>query len=84
MIKKRIEYGSPVEALIAIAKRLNALESRYQMSSEDFFDRYTKGDLEDSIDFVEWANDYRHFLAIKLDLEKIMRHVAQPAHTISA
>lgn len=84
MIKKRIEYGSPVEALIAVAKRLNALESRYQMSSEDFFDRYTKGDMEDSIDFVEWANGYRHFLAIKLDLEEIMRHAAQPAHPIPA
>jgi hypothetical protein len=84
MIKKRIEYDSPVEVLIAIAKRLNALESRYRKSSEDFFDQYTKGDLEDSVDFVEWANDYRHFLAIKLDLEEMMRHAAQSAHPIPA
>jgi hypothetical protein len=25
------------------------------MSSEDFFDRFSKGQLEDSIDFVEWG-----------------------------
>ena len=84
MIKKRIEHGSPVEALIAIVKRLNVLESRYRMSSEDFFDQYTKGSLDDNLDFVEWANDYRHFFAIKLDLEEMIRHVARPAHPIPA
>ena len=76
MQKQRIEYDSPVEALVAVSKRLSALEARYRMSSEDFFDLYTKGQVEDSLDFVEWANDYHHFIVLKLGLEQTLRRVA--------
>lgn len=76
MTRERIEFDSPVEALVAVVKDLHGYESRYRMPSEEFFDRYTKGQLDDSIDFVEWANDYRHYLAIKLDLEESLRRVA--------
>ena len=65
MKKQRIEYDSPVDALVAIAKRLSVYEGRYQMASEEFFDKFTKGQSEDSEDFVEWANDYQHYLAIR-------------------
>ncbi len=70
MQKHRIEYDSPVEALVAVSKRLSAFEARHRMSSEDFFDQYAKGQMEDSADFVGWANDYHHFVALKLDLER--------------
>ena len=46
------------------------------MSSEDFFNQYEKGLMEDSVDFVEWSNDYRHYLAIRTEIEKHLRHVA--------
>ena len=48
MRKHRDEYDSPIDALITIAKRLSVNENRYHMSSEDFFDRFSKGQLEDS------------------------------------
>lgn len=76
MHKQRIEYDSPVEALVAISKRLSALEARHRMSSEDFFDQYTKGQMDDGADFVEWANDYHHFIALKLDLERTLQRAA--------
>jgi hypothetical protein len=76
MQKQRIEYASPVDAIVAVAKRLSVYETRYQMSTEDFFDKFTKGQMDDALDFVEWANDYRHFMAIKLELEKFRRHAA--------
>jgi hypothetical protein len=76
MQKQRIEYASPVDAIIAVTKRLSVYETRYQMSTEDFFDKFTKGAMDDCIDFVEWANDYRHFMTIKLELEKLRRHAA--------
>jgi hypothetical protein len=76
MQKQRIEYDSPVDAIVTIAKRLSAYEARHQMSTEDFFDKFTKGLIDDSIDFVEWANDYRHCMALKLELEKFRRHAA--------
>ncbi|NUM78619.1 hypothetical protein HUU40_30025, partial [candidate division KSB1 bacterium] len=69
-------YYSRVDALVALAKRLNLHEERHQLSSEDFFDRFSKGQLDDTLDFVEWSNDYRHFLALKLELEDRLSHAA--------
>ena len=76
MRKQRIEYDSPLDALVALSKRLSVKEDRHRVSSEDFYDKYTKGQMEDSEGFVEWATDYQHYLAIRLDLEKQLRHVA--------
>lgn len=69
-------YYSRVDVLVALAKRLNLYEERHQLSSEDFFDRFSKGQLDDTLDFVEWSNDYRHFLALKLELEDRLSHAA--------
>ncbi len=76
MRKERSEYSSPVDALVAVAKRLSLYENRHRMASEDFYDRYRKGQMEDSAEFVEWANDYQHFVAIRLAIEKNLRDVA--------
>ena len=76
MRKKRIEYNSPVEALVAVTKRLQSFEDRYNLTSENFYDKFTKGQLDDSIDFTEWSNDYHHFLSIKLKLEGLLQNVA--------
>jgi len=59
MKKQRIEYNSPIDALVAIAKRLSVYENQYAMDSENFFNRYGNGNLDDCIDFVNWANDYQ-------------------------
>ena len=65
MQKQKTVYDSPVDAIVVLAKRLSIYEERYRLSSEEFFDKFTKGLLDDSIDFVEWSNDYQHFLALK-------------------
>ena len=75
MRKQRIEYDSPVDALVAIAKRLSIFETRYRMASEEFFDKFSKGQSEDSEDFVEWANDYQHYVAIRREIEAHVLHV---------
>ena len=76
MRKQRIEYDSPVDTLVAVAKRLSNYESQYQMASEEFFDKFSKGQSEDSEDFVEWANDYQHYIAIRREIEGQLQHVA--------
>jgi hypothetical protein len=53
MTVKRTVYTSPVEALAALIRALVAYEQRYQMSSADFYIRYQKGEMGDSVDFVE-------------------------------
>ena len=76
MQKQRIEYQSPVDALISVAKRLSRYEERYRMRSEDFFDKFSKGTLEDSEDFIQWSNGYQHYITLKVDIEKQLRHAA--------
>jgi 2-polyprenyl-6-methoxyphenol hydroxylase-like FAD-dependent oxidoreductase len=70
MTVKRTVYTSPVEALAALIRSLVAYEQRYQMSSADFYSRYQRGEIGDSIDFVEWAGDYQHYQEIKEELER--------------
>ena len=74
MRKLKIEYDSRVDALVAISKRLSFYEGRNKMESEDFFDRFSKGQMEDSEEFVEWANYYQHYLALRQDVDERLRH----------
>lgn len=76
MSKIRITYDSPIDAIVALTKHLATYETRYGMTSEEFYDKFCKGLMEDSIDFIEWANDYQHFLALKLKVEEQLTHVA--------
>ena len=41
------------------------------MDSEEFFDRYRRGKLSDDAVFVEWANDYRHYLELRQKLHDV-------------
>lgn len=76
MQKQTTVYSSRVDAIIALAKRLNFYEKRYQLSSEDFFDQFSKGQLEDELEFVEWANDYQNLLALKAEVEERLSYAA--------
>ena len=76
MLKQIIQYTSPIDALVAIAKRLNTYESQQGLTSEDFFNQYKSGQLSDDEIFIEWSNDYQHYLAIRSDLEKKLRDAA--------
>jgi hypothetical protein len=69
MAIKRVTYSSTVEAYDAIVRTLVAYEAKYNMSSVDFFSKYKEGKLDDSKDFVEWAGDYQHYMALKHELE---------------
>jgi hypothetical protein len=76
MRKQTIQYTSSLDALIAVVKRLSIYENQYKMDSEDFYNHYNQGKLSDDIMFIEWANDYRHYLALHQDLEQKLNHAA--------
>lgn len=48
---------------------LSSYESRYKLTPEEFYNSFSKGQLEDSEDYIEWANDYKHYVMIRHDLE---------------
>jgi hypothetical protein len=76
MRKQTIQYTSSLDALIEITKRLSILEQQQKMESEEFFYQYNQGKLPDDVIFVEWANDYRHYLALRQELDTKLKHAA--------
>ena len=76
MRKQTIEYSSSLDALIDLAKRLQIYETQHNMSSECFFNQYNQGLLSDDIIFIEWSNDYRHYVALHNEIEERLRHAA--------
>lgn len=78
MAIKRVTYNSPIEAYDAIARSLAAYETKYHMSSTDFFSQYKEGNLNDSKDYVEWAGDYRHYMDLKQELEQKLKPITLP------
>lgn len=76
MKKQTILYTSKLDALIAIAKLLSIYESKQKMDSEEFFYQYNQGLLSDDILFIEWANDYQHYLALHQELSEKLNYVA--------
>jgi hypothetical protein len=76
MHNQRIVCDSPVNALVPLAKRLSVYEEHYGLSSEAFYDKFSKGTLDDRVDFIEWSNDYQNLLALKLELEERLNHAA--------
>jgi hypothetical protein len=73
MRKQIIEYTSPLDALIAIAKQLSVYEAEHHMESEEFFTKYSQGETSDDEVFVAWANHYQNYLAIHQDPEKKLK-----------
>ena len=76
MKKQTIRYTTPLDALIAIAKRLGQYENRYKMESEEFFYQYGMGKLPEDIEFTEWAGDYQHYLGLRREVADHLQDVA--------
>ncbi len=76
MRKQTIQYSSPLDALIEVTKRLSIHEQQQHLNSEEFFYQYSQGQLSDDAAFVEWANDYRHYLYLRQELDKKLKNAA--------
>lgn len=76
MKKQRVTYTSPLDALIAVSKRLSLYENQQGIDSETFIDRYRKGQMSDEATNIEWANDYQHYLALHQKVETALRAAA--------
>lgn len=76
MRKHRIHYDSPLDALVAVAKRLARHEAETGIESEEFFARYMRGEAGDDASAIDWANDYRHFLILRAELDARLHEAA--------
>jgi hypothetical protein len=73
---ERVEFDTPLDALIYVSKELSKFETKYRMASEEFYDQYSKGHVGDEADHIDWANEYRYYLELRHEVEGRMSHVA--------
>jgi len=51
------------QTLAELEARLRAFEERYQMESEEFYERFRAGELGDNMEVVEWSVFYEMWKA---------------------
>ena len=76
MHKQITEYTSSLDALVALTKQLNSYKIKYQIDSSDFFVQYQQGKTGDDEETFNWASNYRHYLALRQELESKLINVA--------
>ncbi len=64
-------------------KRLGQYETSHKIDSEDFFHRYSHGKMPDDAVFVEWANDYLHYISLRHALEALLQNVSRSLEATS-
>ena len=57
MKKERITYDSSVDALVSVSKRLSLYEKKYNLISENFHYKYTKGELTVDNEITRFTNE---------------------------
>ncbi len=54
-------------------EKLKSFEEKYSMSSEEFYERFERGELGDSQEFMLWAAEYEALKVLKKDKEIVER-----------
>ena len=66
-----MKVPTPLDALITVSIRMGRYEDKYGMKTDVFFDKYNNGETGDDADMMEWANDYRDFLFLYVEVKKL-------------
>jgi len=51
-------------------QRLQEFEQKYQMSTEEFIQRYENDEFQETLEFVEWIGEYRMLKGLREDAEQ--------------
>jgi len=68
-LEKTIQRASTTKELQSLEERLKKFENTYQMSSDQFYQKFQAGELGDSIDFFEWNTYYEICCAAVLSIQ---------------
>ena len=67
------EYRRLQLELRIIEERVRRFEEKYGMSSSEFLERYSRGELSDEEEFVEWYGELEFLKRIRRELEELKR-----------
>lgn len=70
-----LEREEARQTLADLEAQLQAFEERYQIASEEFYQRFRAGELGDAMDFVEWSIFYE---MLKATQERLKLFTPEP------
>ncbi|MDM8551960.1 hypothetical protein QUF72_17885 [Desulfobacterales bacterium HSG2] len=63
---------SLIQSGIRITRRnLESFETKYQMTSEKFYEKYQKGETDDDLETMRWAAEFQAFGKLNNDYRKL-------------
>lgn len=83
-LQRALEEPSPLEDFIQLVRDLTQFELQYKLGSEEFFDRFQRGEMGDRIEFMRWANKYEIYQEMKANMEHLFELLTQYALPVSA
>jgi hypothetical protein len=59
--------------LARTSQRLHAFEDQYGLTSEEFERRFATGELDESLDYIEWAGEIKTYRLLKAQQEALQK-----------
>lgn len=57
---------TPHQLFVETARRLQELERKYETSSQEFYERFQRGDIQEGpLDYFDWRIEYGAYLTLK-------------------
>jgi hypothetical protein len=75
-LREAMDSTSPVDALIAIVERLTRYEEKFGMKTPEFYEKFMRGEMGDTKDYIAWAGTYEILLRQKRRLEVSLMNAA--------
>jgi len=65
-------------------EKIKKLEEKYGMNSSEFLERYTRGELDDEEEFMEWYGELKFLEKIRKELEELKKVANRVSGKISS
>ncbi len=65
ILAKSLENTRPMDDFVGLVRRLTLLEQKYGLASDEFYARYQRGEMGDSMEIMEWVSVYEIFRETK-------------------
>ncbi|MFP4395210.1 MAG: hypothetical protein ACLFTI_08105 [Anaerolineales bacterium] len=83
ILKESLENAAPLEDFIHVIRELTRYEMDYNMNSQTFYERFERGEMGDSIEFMRWANKYEIYQEMRADMQTLLDLVSKYALPVS-
>lgn len=84
LLREALENSSPMDDLVSLVRDLAQYEQRYGMASDDFADKFQRGELGDAMDYVRWATKYRMYREARQEIKGMFSVLEQYALPVVA